>query len=199
VDHTQYLRHDPERQLVEEIEPGVWVMIAKDVTPLDFVREDPVLPAINPYAAWVKFIPDWREEDKSDDAPGWMLPVALVSAPNCSIPTKDRLVRGRWTSLPEPKVEEISAIAETYYLAEKGEAPEPSREWKRDATCRCLALNYAVTPAELSVMGMLCDAMYDAVAGVITDRRAREAEAEAQKKTPTPPDGAGIDSGGTDG
>lgn len=163
-----------------EVEPGVWIIAAKRFDPADIMRRPPLIECDRQRLRVLRF-----------DAPGstaprfWYIPCCLPSAWGCLLPQAERIEHGKWRRVPMPAYREIASIAETLYRAECGEAPVPSAEWLRSATCEAFAVNYVITPAELGVLGVLHDITYQAVAGLLTDRQAREAEREARARGDT--------------
>jgi hypothetical protein len=139
------------------------------------MRRPPLVESEVSRLRWLKF-----KSTVDGNEMGWYIPCCLPASDWCLVPMHDRFELGSWRRVPMPAYRGIAAIAERYYRAELGEEPWPPLDWMRQATCEAFAVNYEVTPAELGVLGILEDATYLAVAGLLTDRAARDAERQAQ-------------------
>lgn len=122
------------------------------------------------------------------DGNDWLIPA--IHAPRTAIPHTMRLGADRsWRLEPLPEYAAIMAEGAHWYRVAAGELdPPPRSEWAEFA-CRLLALNYRVSPWEISALGLLraSDDQYAAVVAAALDFPAVAAEAEAQKKTGTAP------------
>lgn len=161
----------PAEQEWAEIEDGVWVGILNTATPSDFYRRE--------------LSPDIRNAAMMANAMGvttdrgcWMIPVAMIDAENCQLPTVDRYEKGAWKTAPRPAFQQIARDALAAYRHEIGEQ-ELTREEQREICIRALQVNHALTGPELSIMGVLFPDAYDTILGILTDRRARKKKAKS--------------------
>lgn len=169
------LAYTPEQYRCEvEIEPNVWLFVAKDFNPCQIIRTPPMV------LQDIQRVRGLRFDGGAGAA--WIIPCCLPQADSCVLPMVDRLEHGQWRAVPRPAYRRIADIAARWYRVQCGEEAKPDREWLIRATAEAIAVNYEVTPGELGALDMLDDAVYEAVGALLTDLDARRAETEARRR-----------------
>lgn len=173
-----HLAYDPDTHDWQEVEPGVWIGLAHDAQPLDYMRTTtaPRPTADGNYPATAQAL--------TQSGRAWLIPIATLDTDHCHLPLVDGYIRGQWTSIPATPYRQLAADAITALAYLNGDT-DLTRDQIRTIAIHALQANYALTPAELAHYGALSDDTYPVILAIITDAEARKKKAPPAKPSMT--------------
>ena len=140
---------------------GVWLGIRGGYEPEHFLVESPDQKT-------------WTYSVELGDGKRWLIPVAMLDAPNYSLSepfeTLDEAGRWKWETLPPPRYAELTAIAAKIWAAVDPDGHfEMEEDEVRSACLAALAVNYDLTPLEISALRLLTPTAYGGILHALID------------------------------
>jgi hypothetical protein len=173
----------PDKQKWQKIK-NIWIGIDKNIKPEDIVLE-------NTTAGYFVELGDGNK---------WIIPVAMLEAPNFSLPQYETLDEdGNWVWKVDDKYSFLSCLAEELWNSiDDKQVFEIDEDRMRMICCAAIGINYNVTDMECAVMRLLTQEAYIGIMKAMIDSQGVEQIMQHMTKKKRPSADKNTNSGNSD-
>lgn len=98
----------------------------------------------------------------------WTIPVALLNAPNFTLPSFETMdEKGNWIWKVQERYEFLAELAKTLFETQGNELAE---DFVRNACCALIGVNYDLIDVEIAALGLLTRDAYEAIVASLLDK-----------------------------